>query len=489
VTVEDRLRSTTQAVTAAMRPVRPLDLSAQLAPGLVDDTQFEREHRRDGRRRWLNWGVPAGVVAVVAALALVLVMLNQGVAANSGSTPVTGSAPAAAPPRYYVQLAYTTSQSNPMEAVVGDDHTGRKLAVFAPSADQNFYGVTAAADDRTFVVMNYEATQQETTWYLLRLTPGAAHPAQLTKLPMPPLATHVNGLALSPDGRELAVMWRSATTATNEVTHLLVYSMASGAVLHSWTTKAVNDNSLGGDPNSEGLSWVDGDRSLEFRWVDPESGMITVRAISVTGAGHDLLADGRLLVQLPRSVTVTPTTFSSPCDNSLTAGNGSVICGRTGGSNVSGEEACHTVPPEFVSYSGASGKELKVLYQYPGQCLNGQSEVLWTDPTGSQLIVFLLLAEKGVKASASDVLGVVSGGHFIKLPALAVPSGAAENIGCIAFLARATAAPLPKRKRAERGYPAHGPLSGFGQSPRSLRNRLVYSSAVVPETELQVGEA
>jgi hypothetical protein len=142
-----------------------------------------------------------------------------------------------------------------MAAVVGDDRTGRKVAACVPSADQNFYGVTAAADDRTLVVMNYEANQQETTWYLLRLTPGAAHPTRLTKLPMPPLAAHVNGLALSPDGRELAVMWRSATTETNEVTHLLVYSMASGAVLHAWTTKAVNDNSLGGNANSEGLSW------------------------------------------------------------------------------------------------------------------------------------------------------------------------------------------------------------------------------------------
>lgn len=439
MSVEDRLRSTTQAVTAAMRPVRPLDLSAELAPGLVDDAQFERDHRRDGRRRWLNWGVPAGVVAVVAALALVLVMLNQGVPANPHSTPAaSSSAPATAPPRYYVQLAYTTSQSNPMEAVVGDGHTGRKLAVFVPTADQNFYGVTAAADDRTFVVMNYQAIQQETTWYLLRLTPGAAHPARLTKLPMAPLATHVNGLALSPDGRELAVMWTSVTSVTSEVVHLQVYSMASGAVLRSWSTKTASENLVGFNPNSEGLSWVDGDHSLDFRWQvivpkQPASGKMTVRAVNLAGSGHDLLADSQPVVQVPLYVTVTKSVSSTPCDNSLTASDGPVICGRTGASDVSGEEACHTAPPGLVSYSATTGKELKVLYQYPGQCLGGESEVLWTDPTGSNLIVFLLLAEKGVKASVSDLFGVVNGGHFTKLPALAVPSGAAENIGCIAF--------------------------------------------------------
>ena len=60
MSVEARLHSTTQAVTAAMRPVRPLDLSTELAPGLADDARFERDQRRDGRRRWLNWGFRSG---------------------------------------------------------------------------------------------------------------------------------------------------------------------------------------------------------------------------------------------------------------------------------------------------------------------------------------------------------------------------------------------------------------------------------------------
>ena len=35
----------------------------------------------------------------------------------------------------------------------------------------------------------------------------------------------------------------------------------------------------------------------------------------------------------------------------------------------------------------------------------------------------------------------------------------------------------------------HGPPWGFRQSPRSLRNLLVYCSGVVLEIELQVGDA
>ncbi len=38
-------------------------------------------------------------------------------------------------------------------------------------------------------------------------------------------------------------------------------------------------------------------------------------------------------------------------------------------------------------------------------------------------------------------------------------------------------------------FPVHGPRLNLRQIPRSLRNLSVYSSAVVPETELQVGDA
>jgi hypothetical protein len=142
--------------------------------------------------------------------------------------------------------------------------------------------VTAAADDRTFVLANYSAAEKETTWYLLRITPGAAHPAQLTKLPIKPLAAQVNGLALSPDGRELAVMWRTATTPTNAVTQLAVYSLSSGAALHTWNTPVPNNNMLGVGANGVDLTWVNGDRNVDFLWS--VSDKPTIRALDVTAA-------------------------------------------------------------------------------------------------------------------------------------------------------------------------------------------------------------
>jgi hypothetical protein len=366
-------------------------------------------------------------------------MLRQADGPQPGpAVPASGASAAASIPRYYVALAQTGSTSAQLKAVVGDDRTGRTVAVLNPSSSQNFYGVTGAADDRTFVVMNYTGATQQTTWYLLRLTPGAARPTQLTKLPIKPLVAHVAGLALSPDGRELAVMWRTATTQTNAVTYLAVYSMASGAVLHTWITKGDNINAIAGGANGEALSWVDGDRSVDFRWTVTKGGAHpsathTVRRIDVTAPGGDLLADSRVAVQLPPTAAPTKTTFSAPCGTSVTARDGTVVCGTTSFSDVSFQEVCSTVPPAFVTYSGTTGKRLKVLYQYHGQCLEAESLVVWTDPTASHVIAFLLLSEKGVKTSATDQFGLVTDGHFTPLPKLVVGIGDAVDQGGLAF--------------------------------------------------------
>ena len=335
-------------------------------------------------------------------------------------------------------LAGAGGTNSGLKAVVGDDQTGRTVAVLNPSSSQNFYGVTGAADDRTFVVMNYTATTKQTTWYLLRLTPGAAHPAQLTKLPIKPLVAHVAGLALSPDGRQLAVMWRTATTQTSMVTYLAVYSMASGAALHTWSTVGDNSSAITGGGTWEALSWVNGDRSIDFPWTVHRGGANpswtkTIRRIDVSPPGGDLLAGSRVAVGVPTSTDVTKTTFSLPCYTSLTAGNGTVVCGTASASDVSFQDACSTVPPSFVTYSGTTGKQLKVLYQYHGQCLSAEVIVVWTDPAASRVIGFLLLSEKGINTSATNQFGVVAGGHFTPLPKLVVGIGNAVDQGGLAF--------------------------------------------------------
>jgi hypothetical protein len=452
VSIEDRVRDATRARAALVHDIRPLEFAGE-RPAPV------RRTRRTSR--WLTWGAPVGAAALVTALALLLVMLRQAPAPQPApAAPSGASVGVESIPRYYVTLAYTGSTSSQMEAVVGDDQTGRTLAVINPPAGQNYYGVTAAADDRTFVLLDSQPAQQETTFDLLHLTPGAARPYQLTKLPISPLPDVidnglklvVSGYAVSPDGRELAITWRAASTATNAVTQLSVYSLSSGTLVDSWNTHAPNNNLAA----SMVLSWVNGDRSVDFGWVTTVPGPVrtvrfngttrkvhtnvseqTVRTLDVTAAGHDLLADSRLVVQLPKAVQATKDISMAPCANALMASAGILVCGSVGGSDISGAEACTTVEPTFASYSTATGKPLRVLYRHQGQCLNGQSIPLWTDPTGSEAIVFLLLALKGQPVSAGNSFGVVSAGHFTPLAPLVTgtgyASGAADNPGGIAF--------------------------------------------------------
>ena len=77
-------------------------------------------------------------------------------------------------------------------------------------------------------------------FYLLRIDPGGARPATLTRLGIAaqPSTAFVDGFALSPDGRTLAVLeWRQEPDQIDKGTPatLTLYSVATGKALHTWT--------------------------------------------------------------------------------------------------------------------------------------------------------------------------------------------------------------------------------------------------------------
>ena len=94
--------------------------------------------------------------------------------------------------------------------------TGAALAMITvPRPYGTFIGVTAAADNRTFVLAAQELarlplrTPPATRFFLLRIDPASRVPAsraQLTPLPIPEQPGQaVTGVALSPDAARLAV--------------------------------------------------------------------------------------------------------------------------------------------------------------------------------------------------------------------------------------------------------------------------------------------
>src|SRR6202035_513035 len=158
VTIEDRLRATTEAVTEAMRPVRPLDLTSSRAgdsapvrpPSLLP-------------RRWPGWLIPITAAVAVIGVAATLVAVRDlpgshtaprvTPAASATSTSTSTPPPSAVPvvPRYYVTLS-AEGRIPVRDAIVADARTGKRIAVVKPPSNATFAGMAAAPDNRTFVL-------------------------------------------------------------------------------------------------------------------------------------------------------------------------------------------------------------------------------------------------------------------------------------------------------------------------------------------------
>jgi hypothetical protein len=416
VSIDDRIRTATEATAATVREIRPLELPADLPARL-------RGRRRP--RRWLTWGSPLAAAALVTAVALILVALRQVQVPLAGpAAPARPPAVPASVPRYYVALGTGTA------AVVGDDRTGRTLAHVSPPAGQSFFtGVTAAADDRTFVLSSGQSATRLTTFYLLRITPGAANPAQLTKLFIKPLLAQPSGLALSQDGRELAVMFAGSSL------QLWTYSVLSGALLGAWHTDTAYWMLRTGGANAYGLSWSADGRHIAFRFDaygrNSASHLVTVRTLDLTAGGDDLLGESRPVLQVPLSTAGWSNTSTEPCFTSLAAADGSaVVCGAADTSGTSSGSACASAPAAFTRYPAQTGKLPQLLYQYAGQCGSGVAVPLWTDSAGRSVIGLMLVARPG---KTTDMFGLFAGGRFVPLPALPalpyLPGGPASQSG------------------------------------------------------------
>ncbi len=427
MTVEERLRATTEAVTEAMRPVRPLnlrpDVAAARAPG-------KRRLLRPPRR-WPGWLIPlaAAMAVIVVAATLVTVRSLSAAGLRSRPTPATTSVPVNGAPRYYVADSAIDNGSEDT-VFVGDTHTGKRLATFKPPSNVTFGVIAAAADDRTFVV---EAEKRPTPgppwhlgWYVLRLTPGATQLARLTRIPVASSFTTaaVSGLAVSPDGRAFAVVFRAAGGGRSTVTSadpvtLQIYSVATGQLLRTWTAPlSQRDLYAFGD-----LSWLDDGHTLAFAYP-ADSADRDVRTLNTTSPGTNLIAGSRAVFSAPTGHT---------CDSSLlmTADGKSVICGVFAPNNG----WCTTGQLALTAYSVATGKLERVLYRYQGRCSFGAAIVVWAK--SAKLAIGLITVSKSVPPQSPGPLTVMSGvatpGKFTSLPVTLMRGIGYEAPGLIAF--------------------------------------------------------
>lgn len=236
------------------------------------------------------------------------------------------------------------------------------------------------------------------SWYLLRIAPGTDHPARLTRLPVPatPADAVVYGMALSPDGSELAVASQQLDPATGP-DQLRIYSVDTGALLRTWSGP---DTGL----NTDALSWTADGRTLPFGYG------AGVRMLDVTRPGRDLIADSRLAFaqgpqDQPQHLCV---------DLVVTPGGKTVVCSAItfavrSRAAPKGTLAWNGV--EFLEYSTATGKLTHTLYRYQANYSDASADfnaVLWSSASGDTLVVCLNIPHH-------PLVGIVTQGTFTRL--------------------------------------------------------------------------
>jgi hypothetical protein len=418
MSAKDRVSTAAEATAASVREIRPLTLP---------DNSTVRERRgRNGSRATgtlmrirETWLIPLGAAAVVAALALSLVTLRHAAAPGPAPTKAGTTAPAVTGiPRYYAIATEGPvshlGQQAAINVTVRDVYAGKTLVTVAlPAVNVSVgineaVGVSAAGDDRTFVVGRgnvYGAV----TYFLVHIAPGTKQAATVEQLPIPEVNLGVLlGFAISPNGKELAVL-----SVRGNGTTLRVYSIKSGATLRTWvggswrTTYSLYQEGVN-------VSWSADNRQVAFATVlttttgrNSAPAGLEERLISVTQPSGDLTTASKVVLNAPGS-----------CSSLLlTPDGGTVVCATVVNYLGSAPSAdCGTNGPMFVAYSAATGKRLRVLYQYTGPCDGGMDTVLWSNDSAQHVIGESQLSAQGNPPQDTNRYGVAAAGNFAKFP-------------------------------------------------------------------------
>jgi hypothetical protein len=257
-------------------------------------------------RRWRGWLAPAAAAAAVAIGVAVSLAVSSTVGfRQAGTKPPPAPAVFRQVPRYFVALPGNALPDEGTRAVVVATATGAVLGQVSPPKPHSLFAwVTAAADDRTFVlgVRRAEPFQHglsmlggvgPTMFYRLVLS-RSGKPAALAALPTPPVSGYINGFALSPDGSKLAVTSSPLVRVRHgrpppQVSRLQVFTLATGAE-RDWVGPRVGW--LGGHkPFAKSLSWADDNRTLLVQEHLGQGGSVAeLRLLDTAGPGGSLPA-------------------------------------------------------------------------------------------------------------------------------------------------------------------------------------------------------
>jgi hypothetical protein len=409
-------------------------------------TQLEKRLRSGrglgpARRRWL---IPAGAAVAVVAI-------TAGALAVAGVLPGQQTAPAAqiqtSVPPYYVAL--TASRGVPFApdpgpanvATVRATWTGAVLATVRAPRAYAFDAITAATDDRSFVLLAVgpfkhagnpfrgilAGNDYAQRFFYLRINPAARKPsarAHLTPLPQAAIGKGevVESMALSPNGQSLAVIVADPSRSIGTVTpaQLTIFNLANGAQ-QTWTRDVCAygkcapgpigaEGSILMQPSILQLSWTSDGRSLLYI-TGPASAQ--VRLLDTDTPGGNLTADSR---------TLPVTTAVRNWDDAVMTPDGTkVFIDYTSGANP------RSYGQTLLRFSARTGRAAVVNHILLSSgnfgSLYGPDLLAWTNSSGSKIIV--IGARPGKQANHPKfpfllehypTAGVYTGSRYTPLP-------------------------------------------------------------------------
>jgi hypothetical protein len=432
--LEDKLRAAIQA-TAEEIPADPPPLRLG-SPGLIPRrrprfrpgasrfrpgaSRFRPGASRfgPGRRGWNTWLAP-----LAAAVLVVAVVLGSLAVTRSGSgtaTPATPPGLAGLPPYYVALIAMPADPASPADpadpatapsvAQVRSTATGAVLAtIAAPKPYVGFTAVTAAADDRTFVLdaqgasFSMDRVRQLNSQhpgsveygrpfrlFVLHIDPDPkSHSSRVSLRALPasfvPAGQGIGNMALSPDGTSLAAASPDGSEHGYDM-QLIVFNLVTGT-RRVWGFASADEIYM---PPAMlgGLSWTADGQHVAFTGPGASAGSSVLRLLDTSDPGPNALAASKP-IPTPAAIThtdedlttaiITPDGRTAVFATAVTTRDGqemlvrrrilkvSVATGQvTGILGTPKSLAGKPLDFELILYSNATGSVLVVSYAQPG---------------------------------------------------------------------------------------------------------------------------
>lgn len=410
---EDRLRAalseTAEEIPAGSIP--PLDLSAD--GGWTADRAHRNKLRARGGRGIRFLAAPVATATAVVAVVAMSTALSGGSHDPRPMTATRSAGLASVPPYYMAKVGKVAGVAGlAMRGVIRRTLSGKPVAtMLLPKPYRYVRAVAGSANDRTFLVAARNTTKLrgDTGFYLAQFSP-AKRKVTVTRLNIPPVPSPpsmVEGLAVSPNGTQVAIAVSTKEAGGSTLTEVSVYWPGTDKV-KVWQGRDVGEPRLEyigqGWYDPSALSWSSNGK-LAFNATTGGRANSVWLLNTATAAGN-LLKDSRFIVGSHSHWGIG--------DGVMTPSGTRVVVPMARETDVGLED-------EFGVFSTVTGKQVGVLYKKED---TPDRSVDWTNSSGTVLVAGL----GTVLGRETGKVGVVIGKQFTPLRGAPAVLGTSANI-------------------------------------------------------------